>query len=104
MFALDAVRHAAALRPAGLMAHTSAEYLLGDGRVDVDAARRADPTCAVHVGTVHVAGVRRHVLLDGYETVQRCVWLKRPVRVRLLSEEETRSCVTGGTYADAWGK
>lgn len=102
MFDLAAVRRVVSLRPSAALKPEAAAGLLEDARVDMDAAKTADTAVAVPVGLIRVGRLRRHLLLDGYEIVQRCVEKKRPVRVRLLSEAETRSCVSAGSSFSEW--
>lgn len=67
--------------------------LLEDGYVDEDYVTLVSVFRPVTIGLVPLSeGVKRYVLLEGYETCARCVREGVPLRLRVLSQREAKAC------------
>ena len=93
VFDVEAARRLAAEKPVSTLTTVSAAALLDDGAADLDLVPCADVNAVAILARVPIGnGLERYLLIDGYETVKRCVELGKNPRLRILSCREAYRC------------
>jgi hypothetical protein len=103
VFDVTKAREIAAKKPVLNLTTVNILPLLGDGPIDLDAARRADVKAVAIIARVPIGqGEERYLLIDGYEVAKRCYDSGKPLRLRVLSLREAYRCRLSADSCGEW--